>query len=143
MLRESVSPAVILVVDDDEVVARVVAGFLRHLGYTVLEATSGDQALAIVQWRQPPIDLVLSDAVLRRRGGLDGSEFTAALLGEWPGPQLILFAGPPPEAVEPLGVQGRGIRVVRKPLHLDQLADLLREMLPPLLPVGEAPGIAS
>ena len=136
-LREPVAPATILVVDDDEVVARLVTRFLRHVGYTVLEATSGDQALDIVRQRRPPIDLVLSDAELRGLGGKEGMVVATALLAEWPGPQVILVAGPLSGAVESLEVHGRQVRVLPKPLDLDELQDVLRVMIPTLPPAEE------
>jgi CheY-like chemotaxis protein len=136
-LREPVAPATILVVDDDEVVARLVTGFLRHVGYAVLEATSGDQALDMVRQRRPPIDLVLSDAELRGLGGMEGMVVATALLAEWPGPQVILVAGPLSGAVESLEVHGRQVRVLPKPLDLDELQDALRVMIPTLPPAEE------
>jgi CheY-like chemotaxis protein len=136
-LREPVAPATILVVDDDEVVAQLFTRYLRHLGYAVLEATSGDQALAIVQQRQPPIDLALIDAELRGLGGMEGMVVATAVLAEWPGPQLVLVAGRLASAVESLEVHGRPVRVLRKPLDLDELQDVLRVMLPTLLPAEQ------
>jgi two-component system cell cycle sensor histidine kinase/response regulator CckA len=136
-LREPVAPAAILVVDDDEVVARLLTQYLRHLGYAVLEATSGDQALAIVQQRQPPIDLALIDAELRGLGGMEGMVVATAVLAEWPGPQVVLVAGPLASAVESLKIHGRPVRVLRKPLDLDELQDVLRVMLPTLLPAEQ------
>jgi two-component system cell cycle sensor histidine kinase/response regulator CckA len=134
MPGDQVFPAVILVVDDEEVVARLVGLYLAHIGYTVLEARSGEQALAIVQQRQPPIDLVLSDAAMR---GMDGTEFAAAVLAECPAPELILVTGPLLEACERVDVQGHWVRVLRKPLDLDVLQDLLQMLLPTLLPAEE------
>ena len=136
-LREPVAPATILVVDDDEVVARLVTRYLRHVGYAVLEATSGHQALDIVRQRRPPIDLVLGDAELRGLSGKEGMVLATALLAEWPGPQLILVVGPLSGAVASLEAHGRKVRVLPKPLDLDELQEALRVMLPTLRPAEE------
>lgn len=135
-LREPVSPAVILVVDDSEVVARVVTRFLGHLGYSVIEAASGEEAQAIVQRREPPIDLVLCDTVLGAAGGMDGWTFATALLAECPAPQLLMVTRTLPAPIESLH-QGCRIGVLRKPLDLDELHDLLRVLLPNLPPAEE------
>jgi CheY-like chemotaxis protein len=137
VIREPVSPAVILVVDDDEVIAQVVTRYLRHLGYHVLEASSGEQAWAIVRERQPAVDLVLCDVLLGASSGIQGTALAMAMFAECPSPQLILVAGPIPGVVDMLTIQGHLVPVLRKPLDLDELQDLLRVMLPTLLPVEE------
>jgi two-component system, cell cycle sensor histidine kinase and response regulator CckA len=140
MTREPVSPAAILVVDDHEVVARLVRRFLGHLGYTVLAAASGEQALAIVRQRQPPIDLVLSDAELRDGGHVGGAALATAVLAECPGPQLVLVTERLAGSAEPIEVLGRHVPILPKPLDLDELQELLRAMLPALLPVASSLG---
>jgi two-component system, cell cycle sensor histidine kinase and response regulator CckA len=119
-------PAVILVVDDEDAVNRLVSRYLTHLGYRVLEACSGDEALALVRRQRPPIDLVLSDVVMP---GLDGIALAARLLAWCPGPSVILMTGTLPGEVERMNVNGQLVPVLRKPLNLDQLQDLLRVTL--------------
>ncbi len=138
MPHDPVSPPVILVVDDEEVVARLVGRYLVHLGYSVLSASSGEQALAIVQQRQPPIDVVLSDAAMR---GICGTKFASVMLAECPAPELILVTGPLLKASERVDIQGRGVPVLSKPLDLDVLRDLLQLMLPTLLPAEECQAV--
>ncbi|HEY8516375.1 MAG TPA: response regulator [Candidatus Binatia bacterium] len=64
----------VLVVDDDREMRGVVAGTLRRVGYTVLEAGDGPEALDVAT-RTPP-DLVLVDMTLP---GMDGVEVTRQL----------------------------------------------------------------
>jgi CheY-like chemotaxis protein len=140
--NEPLPPAAILVVDDEEAVNRVVTRYLTHLGYTVLSATSGEDALAIVRRRLPPIDLVLSDVVMP---GMDGSELASLVLAECPGPAVVLMTGQLPEEVERLNIGRRIVRVLHKPVNLDHLQELLRAMLdtfPPAEPL-ESPQQAS
>ena len=131
MPTDALPPAVVLVVDDEEAVSRLVTRFLTHLGYVALQAGSGEEALAIVRLRQPPIDLVLSDVVMP---GMDGTELAALVLAECPGPGVILMTGQLPQEIERLNVGGRIVRVLHKPLDLDQLQDLLRTTLQLYLP---------
>jgi CheY-like chemotaxis protein len=122
---------VVLVVDDEEAVSRLVARFLTHVGYRVLQAANGEDALAIVRLRQPPVDLVLSDVVMP---GMDGIELAGWVLDECPGPAVILMTGQLPQEIERVNVQGRIVRVLRKPLDLDQLHTLLHATLDLFLP---------
>jgi CheY-like chemotaxis protein len=115
--------AVILVVDDEAAVNHVVTRYLSHLGYRVLDATSGVEALEIVRRQEPRIDLVLADVVMP---GLTGVELAGTLLSRVPGPSVILMTGALPEDVERLEVGGQIVRVLRKPLDLDELQQVLR-----------------
>ena len=126
MSTEAQPPAVILVVDDEAAVNRLVSRYLTHIGYRVLEACSGEEALALVRRRRPRIDLVLSDVVMPE---MDGVALAARLLAQCPGPSVILMTGQLPEEIERLNVNGQIVPVVRKPLNLDELQNLLRVTL--------------
>jgi DNA-binding response OmpR family regulator len=59
----------ILIVDDDEMFRRILAHPLRSAGYTVVEATSGHEALEIISSRPSPI--VITDRDMPNMGGLE------------------------------------------------------------------------
>lgn len=120
------SPAVILVVDDEAAVNRLVTRYLSHLGYTVLDASSAGEALALVRRQQPRIDLVLSDVVMP---GVSGIELAGTLLSRVPGPSVILMTGVLPEEIERIDIGGQVVRVLRKPLDLDEVQQVLRVTL--------------
>ena len=128
-------PAVILVVDDEATVNHVVTRYLTHLGYRALDATSGQEALALVRRAEPRIDLVLSDVVMP---AMDGTELAAELLSRGPGPSVILMTGQLPPEVERLSIGGQIVRVLRKPLNLDELQQVLRVTLEGYSPEDEA-----
>ena len=135
---ETLPPATILVVDDEPVVSRLVSRYLTHIGYQVVEASSGELALGVVRRRRPPIDAVLSDIVMP---GMDGLELAAAVLAASPGPSVLLMTGQLPEGVERIEVGRRIVQVVRKPLNLDGLRELLQVILdgyPPDAPAEPA-----
>ena len=123
---EAMPPAVILVVDDEDAVNRLVSRYLTHLGYRVLEAGSGEEALAIVRRRRPVVDLVLSDVVMP---GMDGVALAAKVLATCPGPSVVLMTGQLPADIEHMKVGAQIVQVVRKPLNLDDLQYLLRVTL--------------
>ena len=126
MPTEFLPPAVILVVDEEAAVSRLVCRYLTHIGYRVLEASSGEQALAAIRLRRPPIDLVLTDMALPEMNGL---ELAAAVLATSPGPSVLLMTGQPPEEVERIEVDGRIVQVTRKPVNLDELQGTLQAIL--------------
>jgi CheY-like chemotaxis protein len=107
-------------------VNRVVTRFLSHVGYRVLEASSAEEALERVRRQDPRIDLVLSDVVMPGAGGI---ELAATLLARAPGPSVILMTGVLPEEVERLDVNGQVVRVLRKPLDLDEVQQVLQVTL--------------
>ncbi len=126
MPTEVLPPAVILVVDDEDAINHLVSRYLTHIGYRVLEASSAVEALAVVRRQRPRVDLVLSDVVMPGTGGV---ALAAHLLGQAPGPSVILMTGQLPDEIERLNVKGQIVPVLRKPLNLDQLQNLLRVTL--------------
>ena len=118
--------AVILVVDDEAAVNHLVTRYLSHLGYRVLDASSAEEALVQVRRRSPRVDLVLADVVMP---GSSGIELAATLLSQVPGPSVILMTGALPEQIERFDIDGQIVRVLRKPLDLDELQQVVRVTL--------------
>ena len=126
MASEIEPPAVILVVDDEAAVNRLVTRYLSHLGYRVLDARSAEEALGLCRAQDPRIDLVLSDVVMP---GVGGIELATVLLSRVPGPSVILMTGALPSDIERLDIRGQIVRVLRKPLDLDELQRVLQVTL--------------
>ena len=126
MAHYSEPPAVILVVDDEAAVNRLVTRYLTHLGYRVLDAGSAGEALAVVRRQEPRVDLVLSDVVMP---GESGIELATTLLSRVPGPSVILMTGALPLEIERVDIDGQIVRVLRKPLDLDELQQVLHVTL--------------
>ena len=82
----SPEPKTVLVVEDQNVVRRMVARALEEEGYRVLEASDGEQALELLS-RGPRVDLVVSDVVMPNMGGFVLAE-RLLLGGE---PPIFLF----------------------------------------------------
>jgi CheY-like chemotaxis protein len=131
-------PPVILVVDDEAAVNRLVTRYLVHLGYRVLEAGSAAEALAIVRRQAPRVDVVLSDVVMP---GASGSDLAATLLSRVPGPSVILMTGVLPPEVERIDIEGQIVRVLRKPLDFDELQQVLRVTLEGYPPDDDADAV--
>jgi two-component system cell cycle sensor histidine kinase/response regulator CckA len=119
-------PPIILVVDDEPAVNRLVTRYLSHLGYSVLDAGSAEEALELVRRQAPRVDLVLSDVVMP---GVSGIDLAATLLARAPGPSVILMTGVLPPEIERIDIHGQIVRVLRKPLDLDELQQVLQVTL--------------
>lgn len=61
----------VLVVDDSRAVRMIIARIVRELGYEVLEAANGIEALAVIETRKSEIILVLADWNMPEMNGLD------------------------------------------------------------------------
>jgi two-component system cell cycle sensor histidine kinase/response regulator CckA len=79
----------ILVVDDDPGQRDMLAVLLQKLGYQVLTAASGEDAVALVQ--EQAFDLVILDMILEP--GMGGRETYEAILARWPGQKAIIASG--------------------------------------------------
>ncbi|MBV9749952.1 MAG: response regulator [Acetobacteraceae bacterium] len=84
----SQSPTVLLVDDDDDV-RETSAEMLEELGYVVLQAESGSEALSIVE-SHPQLDVLVTDV---RMPGMTGLELSAKALARRHGLRVILISG--------------------------------------------------
>jgi CheY-like chemotaxis protein len=80
----------VLLVEDQEPVRASLREMLRFLGYEVLTAGSGAEALETCRSSQPPPELVLSDIVMP---GMLGTELVRSLRREHPGIVAVLMSG--------------------------------------------------
>ncbi len=86
--RPQVSPTVLLVDDDDDV-RETSAEMLEELGYIVLQAESGREALAMLD-AHLRLDVLVTDV---RMPGMTGLELSAAASSRRPGLRVILISG--------------------------------------------------
>jgi signal transduction histidine kinase len=113
---------VVLVVDDDDAVREVTAGFLSDLGYEVVEAGSGGAALEQVE-RRPKIDAMVLDFAMPGMNGADLARELRMRCSTAP----ILFATGYVDA-EALTDVGEGL-IVHKPFTQAELARKLSRVL--------------
>ncbi len=116
----------ILLVDDEEVITEVSGRLLEELGYRVLIASSGDEALDVYAENRDEIDLVIMDMIMP---GLSGSETFDRLKAIDPAVRVILSSGYSVDG-KAQEILDRGVRVfLQKPYRLDDLAQKIREAL--------------
>jgi CheY-like chemotaxis protein len=81
----------ILLVEDEELLRLSLADYLRECGFEVVEACSGDEAVAKLRSTQDPIDLVFSD--IQMPGALDGIGLAQWIKQARPGIPVVLASG--------------------------------------------------
>lgn len=81
----------VLLVEDEDIVRRPIGLYLRKLGYQVIEAANGNQALALWEQQQGRVDLLYTDMVMPE--GMTGLELAEKLKTEKPGLQVIISSG--------------------------------------------------
>ena len=69
----------ILIVDDDNSVRKIIVSILKEQNYNLIQAVSGEDALAIVEKRGGDIDVILLDIVMP---GLNGFEVLETIRGD-------------------------------------------------------------
>lgn len=123
MTAPAMDGAHILVVDDDADVRCIIAEDLREIGYIVVEADSGNAALAILE-RDGPCDLLVMDLVMP---GLSGPD--AARLARRRRPDLkVVFASGYADMSRFAATLGNEV-LLKKPFKLETLAEAVRAAL--------------
>ena len=117
----------ILVVDDESSLRTLARRTLTPVGFTVLEASSAEEALAVCKRHKCPIHLVLTDIVLPKLSGL---ELAARLESLYPGIKTLFMSGYTDHAVLAHGILNPDKNFLQKPFTLDELVSKIQEVLP-------------
>jgi signal transduction histidine kinase/ActR/RegA family two-component response regulator len=115
----------ILVVEDNDATRASVCEILNSLGYRILEASDGKQALEVYAREAERIDLVLSDLVMPVMGG---SDLVRTLESTTPQQRFLLMTGYPLGKTRELLESGK-VQWLQKPLSKAKLARAVRKAL--------------
>ena len=118
----------VLVVDDERNVREAVSKILTRVGYTVLVAASGSEALQLVRGRAPQLKLVLTDVVM---SGMGGVELAWELRKEMPDVKVLLMSGYSESEVLRHGVRTQTMTLLRKPFTMEELVQAVGDSLRP------------
>lgn len=116
----------ILLVEDEEPLRKVVVELLVQLGYNVLSAAGGKDALAMAREYQGTIDVLLTDVLMPE---LNGPELAETLRATRPDMKVIFISGYAQGALAPAGILKPGTVLVNKPFTVRALSARLREVL--------------
>jgi signal transduction histidine kinase len=110
----------VLVVDDDPIVAAGTAAMLEDLGHRVIEASSAEVALQVLN-SEVGIDFVITDHAMP---GMTGTELAERIRHNWPGLPVVLASGYPEVPGDELGLPR-----LSKPYRQEELARLLASLV--------------
>jgi PAS domain S-box-containing protein len=116
----------ILVVDDEEIVLRLTQRILEGLGYSVLTACDGQEAVEIYRQKRDEIDLTIIDLVMPR---LSGRECFLALREINPSVKALLSTGHDANGTTKLLLNEGILGIVQKPYQVRDLADAVAAVL--------------
>jgi DNA-binding response OmpR family regulator len=123
---------VVLVVDDEYVIADSLAQILKHNGYAAISAYDGEAALETALTMPP--ELLISDVILP---GMSGIELAITIRRIFPDCKVILSSGQPTSArlLATAGAAGHHFVFLNKPVHptelLEQVSESLRSRMQP------------
>jgi hypothetical protein len=115
----------ILVVEDEKVVRDLTVKLLHQLGYEVLTASSGAEALEASAAHRGPIGLLLTDVVMP---GMSGRQLADTLVQSRPDTKVLYLSGYTENTVVHHGVLDPGVNFLPKPFSREVLGRKLREM---------------
>jgi two-component system, cell cycle sensor histidine kinase and response regulator CckA len=116
----------VLIVDDEKTVLMVSTELLEALGYGVLAAWNGKEALDLYERQKDKIDVVILDMVMPDMGG---GEVFEAMKKMNPDVKVILSSGYTLDG-QTSGIMNRGCKAfIQKPFSMDDLSKKIREVL--------------
>jgi CheY-like chemotaxis protein len=111
----------ILLVEDEEFLRNVVVDLLSQLGYQVLPAANGEEALELSK-QNAHIDVLVTDVAMP---GLAGPELAAAMRVSQPNLKVIFVSGAPETGCD----LTPGAVLLMKPFTIRMLSSKMREVL--------------
>ena len=125
-LPPSGAGATILLVEDEASVRSTVRRLLERHEYRVLEATNGQDALALIIARHGEVDLILSDMVMP---GMGGAELATRVRAFAPTLPVLLMTGYTEEALARNGDRPLDQEIIEKPFTLHIVLEKVRTAL--------------
>jgi CheY-like chemotaxis protein len=116
----------ILVAEDNPAVRSLLLEVLQIEGYVVIEATDGEEAISVFLENQHVIDLVVLDAVMPRKNGLEAYKEIKEVRA---GTRVLLMSGYTEDIIFNKGFEDKAVEFISKPLSMEELLKKVREVL--------------
>ena len=116
----------VIVVDDEPSILRLILEVLQPLGYQLIGASSGEEALKAGNTFKGSVGLLLTDVILP---GMDGKELADALRARHPQMKVIFMSGYADNAIVHQGILYPEIAFLQKPMTPGMLARKVRDVL--------------
>ncbi|MCE9577742.1 MAG: PAS domain S-box protein [Deltaproteobacteria bacterium] len=120
------SAETVLLVEDEPAMMRFTRRVLERLGYLVLAASSGDDALQQARAHRGPLHLLISDVIMP---GMCGWDLSRQLLVEHPRMQILFMSGYTADILAPHGVLSQDVAFIQKPFTVSDLAARVRGLI--------------
>jgi len=117
----------VMLVEDEDAVRMFGARALRNKGYTVVEASSGDEALDLLEKDADSIDVLITDVVMP---GLDGPSMIRKVREAHPDMKVVFISGYTEDSFRKRLSEDAGeIHFLPKPFTLQQLAGVVKDVM--------------
>jgi two-component system, cell cycle sensor histidine kinase and response regulator CckA len=116
----------LLLVEDESAVRESTREFLARKGYTVLQASNGEEALRVSREYCGAVDLMITDVVMPQMSGPNLAERLAA---ERPNMKVLFISGYAEHTILRHGKIEASARLFQKPFGLNALALKIRDLL--------------
>ncbi|HNW35462.1 MAG TPA: ATP-binding protein, partial [Candidatus Ozemobacteraceae bacterium] len=113
----------ILVVDDDQTVAKLIFDILQPLGYKILLASGPKEAIEISDTHSGIIDLLLTDVIMP---GMNGRKLAELILARQSSLKVIYMSGYTDNIIAHHGILEKGVELIQKPITPKILIERLR-----------------
>jgi CheY-like chemotaxis protein len=115
MPQPPTAASVVLVVEDEDLVRRMAVDTLEDEGFTLVEAATADEALALLEVRD---DIAILFTDIEMPGSMNGLELASQVAVRWPHIRLVLTSGRVRLSNQAVPDHGK---FVAKPYYPDQL----------------------
>ena len=116
----------ILLVEDEEGVRRLASMALKSVGYVVLTANNGHDAIRVVEANPTPINLLFTDVVMPQ---MSGPDLAIQLRARMPNLKVLLSSGYTDEAMTRHGIFSENVAFLQKPYTPQSLIRKVRQVL--------------
>ena len=116
----------ILLVEDEEPIRAAAKRLLERLGYTVLLAADGDEALDLYHEHRDRVDLIVSDVMLPR---ISGPELYERVTGEGDPPPVLFMSGYPARTLRESTELDPTLPFLQKPWSVEEFTQAVRRVL--------------
>ena len=130
--REEVEPPIpvagetVMLVEDEAQVRDLEARMLKQLGYTVLAAANGEEAMDICQSHQGRISLLVTDVVMPN---MSGKQVAEAMLARRPDIKVLYLSGYTDNTISHHGILDSSVDFLTKPFSRETLSRKVRDIL--------------
>jgi two-component system cell cycle sensor histidine kinase/response regulator CckA len=119
-------PQIVLIVEDEDIVRRMLTRVLGDAGYRTLEARHGEEALRMVTFAYPYLHLVITDVLMPE---LDGRALGQRLHERWPDLPVLYVSAYPADDLFHRGAPTAAAPFLQKPIIAKELLTVVQGLL--------------